>query len=68
MTLSLAFLVFGKKRRDEAPTGSDADLAAAAASPYTAFGNGLAPAFAGISIDISRDATCVSLEKCRPSN
>jgi hypothetical protein len=34
-TLTLAFLVFGKRRRDEEPPASDADLARAAASPYT---------------------------------
>ncbi len=63
MTLSLAFLVFGKKRRDEAPTASDADLAAAAASPYTAFGSGLAPAFAGV--DPGTGGTDVDLPRWR---
>jgi hypothetical protein len=63
MTLSLAFLVFGKKRRDEAPTGSDADLAAAAASPYTAFGNGMAPAFSGV--DPGTGGTDVDLPRWR---
>ncbi len=48
MTLSLAFLLFGKKRRDEEPTGSESELAAAAGSPYATFAAGLAPALVGI--------------------
>ena len=47
-TLALAFLLFGKKRRDEAPTDSDANLAAASASPYAMLGAELAPAFTGV--------------------
>ena len=47
-TLALAFLLFGKKRRDEAPTESDANLAAAAASPYAILGPALAPAYADV--------------------
>ena len=47
-TLALAFLLFGKKRRDEAPTESDANLAAAAASPYAMLESQLAPAYAGV--------------------
>jgi len=62
-TLALAFLLFGKKRRDEAPTGSDMDLAAAAASPYAMFGDGLAPAFAGV--DPGTGGTDIDLPRWR---
>jgi hypothetical protein len=61
-TLALAFLVFGKKRRDEAPTAIDADLAAAAASPY-AFGASLAPAYTGV--DPGTGGTDVDLPRWR---
>ncbi len=33
-TVVIAMLLFGKRRRDEQPTGSDAELAAAAAAPF----------------------------------
>jgi len=62
-TLALAFLLFGKKRRDEEPTGSNMDLAAAAASPYAMFGAGLAPAF--IRIDPGTGGTDVDLPRWR---
>jgi hypothetical protein len=62
-TLALAFLLFGKKRRDEAPTGSDTDLAAAAASPYAMFGAGLAPAFTGV--DPGTGGTDINLPRWR---
>jgi hypothetical protein len=62
-TLALAFLLFGKKRRDEAPTGSDTDLAAAAASPYAMFGASLAPAFTGV--DPGTGGTDVDLPRWR---
>jgi hypothetical protein len=62
-TLALAFLLFGKKRRDEAPTGSDTDLAAAAASPYAMFGAGLAPAYTGV--DPGTGGTDIDLPRWR---
>ena len=62
-TLALAFLLFGKKRRDEEPTASDADLSAAAASPYALTGTQLAPAFAGI--DPGTGGTDVDLPRWR---
>jgi hypothetical protein len=62
-TLALAFLLFGKKRRDEAPTGSDTDLAVAAGSPYAMFGAGLAPAFTGI--DPGTGGTDIDLPRWR---
>jgi hypothetical protein len=62
-TLALAFLLFGKKRRDEAPTESDADLAAAAASPYAMLGSQLAPAYAGV--DPGTGGTDVNLPRWR---
>ncbi|HEX7398154.1 MAG TPA: hypothetical protein VF302_00185, partial [Candidatus Limnocylindrales bacterium] len=62
-TLALAFLLFGKKRRDEAPPGSDMDLAAAAASPYAMLGSRLAPAFIGV--DPGTGGTDVDLPRWR---
>jgi hypothetical protein len=62
-TLALAFLLFGKKRRDEAPTESDANLAAAAASPYAKLGSQLAPAYAGV--DPGTGGTDVDLPRWR---
>ena len=62
-TLALAFLVFGRKRRDEAPTDSDANLAAAAASPYAMLGAELAPAFPGV--DPGTGGTDVNLPRWR---
>ena len=62
-TLALAFLLFGKKRRDEEPTGSDAELAAAAASPYADFGAGLAPAYVGV--DPGTGGTDINLPRWR---
>ena len=62
-TLALAFLLFGKKRRDEEPTASDAELAAAAASPYALVGSQLAPAFAGV--DPGTGGTDVDLPRWR---
>jgi hypothetical protein len=67
-TLALAFLLFGKKRRDEEPTGSDTHLAAAAASPYEMFGAGLAPAFIGVDpgrVDPGTGGTDVDLPRWR---
>jgi hypothetical protein len=62
-TLALAFLLFGKKRRDEAPTESDANLAAAAASPYAMLESQLAPAYAGV--DPGTGGTDVNLPRWR---
>jgi hypothetical protein len=62
-TLALAFLLFGKKRRDEAPTESDANLAAAAASPYAMLGSQLAPAYLGV--DPGTGGTDVNLPRWR---
>ena len=67
-TLALAFLLFGRKRRDEEPTGSDARLAAAAASPYEMFGAGLAPVFIGVDlgrVDPGTGGTDVDLPRWR---
>jgi len=67
-TLALAFLLFGKKRRDEEPTGSNRDLAAAAASPYTMFGAGLVPTFIGVDpgrVDPGTGGTDVDLPRWR---
>jgi hypothetical protein len=47
-TLAMAFLVFGRRRRDEEPPGSDAELAAAAAAPYSVMPNHLVPAYVGV--------------------
>jgi len=62
-TLVLAFLLFGKKRHDEAPTGSDADLATAAALPYPVLASDLAPAFARV--DPGTGGTDVDLPRWR---
>jgi hypothetical protein len=62
-TLALAFLIFGKKRRDEEAPASDEDLASAAASPYSMIGAGLAPAFAGV--DPGTGGTDVELPRWR---
>ena len=62
-TLALAFLLFGKKRRDEEAPVSDEDLASAAASPYSMVGAGLAPAFAGV--DPGTGGTDVNLPRWR---
>jgi hypothetical protein len=62
-TLALAFLLFGKKRRDEAPTESDANLAAAAASPYAMLGSELMPVYAGV--DPGTGGTDVNLPRWR---
>ena len=62
-TLALAFLLFGKKRRDEAPTESDAALAAAAASPYAMLGSELVPAYAGV--DPGTGGTDINLPRWR---
>ncbi len=62
-TLALAFLLFGKRRRDEAPTESEANLAAAAASPYSIPGPALAPAYAGV--DPGTGGTDVNLPRWR---
>lgn len=62
-TLALAFLLFGKKRHDEAPTGSDADLATAAALPYPVLASDLAPAFARV--DPGTGGTDVDLPRWR---
>jgi outer membrane biosynthesis protein TonB len=62
-TLALAFMLFGKKRRDEEPTASEAELAAAAASPYANFGVDLAPAYVGV--DPGTGGTDVNLPRWR---
>jgi hypothetical protein len=62
-TLALAFLLFGKKRRDEEPTESDALLATAAASPYAMPGSVLAPSFTGF--DPGTGGTDINLPRWR---
>jgi hypothetical protein len=62
-TLALAFLLFGRKRRDVAPTESDENLAAAAASPYAMVGRELAPAYTGV--DPGTGGTDVNLPRWR---
>jgi hypothetical protein len=62
-TLALAFMLFGKKRRDEEPTASEAELAAAAASPYAVFGTDMAPAYVGV--DPGTGGTDVNLPRWR---
>ncbi len=62
-TLALAFLLFGKKRRDEAPTESDANLAAAAASPYSILGPALVPAY--VDVDPGTGGTDLNLPRWR---
>ncbi len=62
-TLALAFLLFGKKRRDEEAPAPDEDLASAAASPYSMAGTGYAPAFAGV--DPGTGGTDVNLPRWR---
>ncbi len=62
-TIVTAFLLFGRRRREEEQPGSDAELAAAAGSPYRVLPASLVPSYVGV--DPGTGGTDIDLPRWR---